>query len=102
MRDPETVREIRQHRTDRRYRGSVTLAGGIEPADDQGPGGAGRPPGAGGGAVGGGPAVIRELGAVMLADRIVVHASKCLEPESGQTLSQIVREETAIRKLGVL
>ena len=102
MRDPETVREIRQHRTNRRYTGSVRLAEGIEPTDDleqavRGarlvlaavPSAAAR-------------AVIRDLGAVMLADQIVVHATKGLEPESGRTLSQIVREETAIRKLGVL
>ena len=46
--------------------------------------------------------VIRDLGAVVLADQIVVHATKGLELETGRTLSRIVREETAIRKLGVL
>lgn len=102
MRDRETVREIREHRTNRRYTGPARLAAGIEPTDDleqavRGarlvlavvPSAAARP-------------VIRDLGAVVLADQIVVHATKGLELETGRTLSRIVREETAIRKLGVL
>lgn len=102
MRDRETVREIREHRTNRRYTGPAALAAGIEPTDDLAE------------AVGGARLVlavvpsaaarlvIRELGAVVLADQIVVHATKGLELETGWTLSRIVREETAIRKLGVL
>ena len=102
MRDRETVREIREHGTNRRYTGPVRLADGIEPTDDLAqavrgarlvlavvPSTAARP-------------VIRDLGAVVLADQIVVHATKGLELETGRTLSRIVREETAIRKLGVL
>ena len=80
----------------------MALAAGIEPTDDMAE------------AVGGARLVlavvpsaaarlvIRELGAVVLADQIVVHATKGLELETGWTLSRIVREETAIRKLGVL
>jgi glycerol-3-phosphate dehydrogenase (NAD(P)+) len=102
MRNAETVREIRAHRTNRRYAGPVTLAEAIEPTDDlqaavRGarlvlavlPSSAAR-------------AVIRELGAVVTADQIVVHATKGLELETGGTISRLVREETAIRKLGVL
>ena len=102
MRDRETVREIREHRTNRRYTGPVALAAGIDPTHDLAeavhgarlvlavvPSAAAR-------------LVIRELGSVVLPDQIVVHATKGLEFETGATLSRIVREETAIRKLGVL
>jgi glycerol-3-phosphate dehydrogenase (NAD(P)+) len=102
MRDRETMREIRAHRTNRRYAGPVRLSEAIEPTDDlryavQGahlvlavvPSSAAR-------------AVIRDLGAVVTTDQIVVHATKGLELETGWTISRIVREETAIRKLGVL
>jgi glycerol-3-phosphate dehydrogenase (NAD(P)+) len=102
MRNAETVREIRAHRTNHRYTGTVPLADTIAPTDDLAeairgarlvlvavPSSAAR-------------AVIRDFGALVLADQIVVHATKGLEAETGQTISRIVRDETAIRKLGVL
>src|SRR5262249_52797876 len=42
------------------------------------------------------------LGNVVLADQIVVHATKGLELDTGKTVSRILHEETGIRKLGVL
>ena len=102
MRDRDTVLEIREHRTNGRYTGPVALAPSIEPTNDLAaavlgarlvlvvvPSAAAR-------------AVIRELGGVVLADQIVVHAIKGLEEGTGWTVSRVVREETAIRKLGVL
>jgi len=102
MRNVDTVREIQTHRTNRRYTATISLADTIIPTDDLGaavrgarlvlvavPSSAARD-------------VIRELGGVVLADQIVVHAIKGLDAETGQPISTIFREETAIRKLGVL
>jgi glycerol-3-phosphate dehydrogenase (NAD(P)+) len=102
MRNRDTVREIREHRTNRRYTGTATLADTIEPTDDLAQ------------AVRGARLVlavipssevrnvIQALGAVVLADQLVVHATKGLELGTGRTISRILRDETAIRKLGVL
>ncbi len=46
--------------------------------------------------------VLRDLGPLIHGDQIFLHATKGLELGSGKTISQIVKEETAIRKLGVL
>ena len=102
LRDGDTVREIHERRTNRRYTGAVSLADTIVATDDLGaavrgarlvlvavPSHAARD-------------VIRTLGGLALGDQIVVHAIKGLEVETGQPISRIFREETAIRKLGVL
>ena len=96
----ETVREIREHGTNRRYTGPVRLADGIEPTDDLEkavrcpalvlavPSTAAR-------------SVIRDLGAVVLADQIVVHAGPRASVETGRTLSRDrARRRRPIRKLG--
>ena len=102
LRNGDTVREIAERRTNGRYTGTVSLADTIAPTDDLGtavrgarlvlvavPSRAARD-------------VIRALGDVVLGDQIVVHAIKGLEAETGQPISRVFREETAIRKLGVL
>jgi glycerol-3-phosphate dehydrogenase (NAD(P)+) len=102
LRNRDTVREIRERRTNQRYTGAVTLADTIEPTDDL--------PHAVAGArlvlavIPSSDArdVIQALGAVVRADQLVVHATKGLELGTGRTISRILREETAIRKLGVL
>ena len=102
LRDEGVAREIREQHTNRRYTGDALLSAEIFPTTDlrramRGarlvlaviPSMASR-------------SVIRELGALVLGDQIFVHATKGLELETGITISQIVREETAIKKLGVL
>jgi glycerol-3-phosphate dehydrogenase (NAD(P)+) len=46
--------------------------------------------------------VIRELGPLVSGRQVFVHATKGLELDTGKRISQMVSEETAIRKLGVL
>ncbi len=102
LRDEEVAREIREQHTNRRYAGEAVLSSAIRPTTDlteavRGarlvlaviPSTASR-------------TVIRELGAIVLGDQIFVHATKGLEFETGSTISQMVHEETAIKKLGVL
>ncbi len=102
LRSTEVMREIRERRTNRRYTGDVTLAEGIEPTSDlpeaiRGarivlaviPSSAAR-------------GVIRELGPLVSGQQVFVHATKGLELDTGKRISQMVREETAIRKMGVL
>jgi len=45
---------------------------------------------------------VRELGEVIGGDQVVVHASKGLELATGRRMSELLREETCARKIGVL
>lgn len=102
MRNEEVVREIREHRTNRRYAGETLLSSSISPTCDLRaavtgarlvlaviPSSASRE-------------VIRELGTLIQGDQIFVHATKGIEYDTGHTISRMVRDETAIKKLGVL
>lgn len=46
--------------------------------------------------------VARDLGNVITGDRIVVSCAKGIEPETHQLPTQVFREETCVKKLGVL
>jgi glycerol-3-phosphate dehydrogenase (NAD(P)+) len=102
MRSAETVREIESSRTNRRYTGDVLLEPAITPTTDLAAAVSGVRlvlaviPSSGV------RAVIRELGPLVRGNQVFVHATKGLELETGKTISQMVHEETAIRKLGVL
>lgn len=102
LRNEACADEIRTHHTNRRYTGDAKLAESIRPTTQlvdavRGarvviaviPSSASR-------------SVIRELGATLLGDQILVHATKGLELDSGKTISQMIREETAVKKIGVL
>ncbi len=102
LRSEACVDEIREHRTNRRYTGDAQLAASIRPTTNLTEAVRGArlviaviPSSAARG-------VIRELGATLLGDQILVHATKGLELDTGKTISQMIREETAIKKLGVL
>src|SRR6516162_6325583 len=73
MRDRDTVHEIREHRTNGRYTGPVALAPSIEPTND--------------------------LAAAVLGARLVLVV---VPSAAARAVIRVVREETAIRKLGVL
>jgi glycerol-3-phosphate dehydrogenase (NAD(P)+) len=102
LRSEEAAREIRETRTNHRYTGDTQLSERIEPTTDLEvavrdarmvlavvPSSSSR-------------GVIRTLGRLVTGEQIFVHATKGLELDSGKTISQMVREETAIKKLGVL
>lgn len=102
LRNAETTREIQTTRKNRRYTGEVELSERITPTTDLEAAVTGKriilaviPSSAC-------RSVIRELGALVKGNQIFIHATKGLELESGKTISQIVHEETAVRKLGVL
>jgi glycerol-3-phosphate dehydrogenase (NAD(P)+) len=102
LRSAETMREIREKRTNRRYTGDVILAEGIEPTTD-------LPQAIKGARIvlavipsSESRGVIRELGPLVSGRQVFVHATKGLELDTGKRISQMVSEETAIRKLGVL
>jgi glycerol-3-phosphate dehydrogenase (NAD(P)+) len=102
LRSVDAMREIREKRTNRRYTGDVQLADAIEPTNDLAQAITGArlvlaviPSSASRG-------VIRELGPLVSGQQVFVHATKGLELDTGKRISQMVREETAIRKLGVL
>lgn len=44
----------------------------------------------------------RSLGEALGGDQVVVHASKGLELETGRRMSEVLRDETCVRKIGVL
>jgi glycerol-3-phosphate dehydrogenase (NAD(P)+) len=46
--------------------------------------------------------VAREIGETLNGDQILIHATKGIEPDSFKRMSQILREETCARKIGVL
>jgi glycerol-3-phosphate dehydrogenase (NAD(P)+) len=102
MRSVETAREITGERTNKRYTGDVVLSENISATTDLAAAVSGARlvlaviPSSG---VRG---VIREIGPLVRGNQIFVHATKGLELETGKTISQMVHEETAIRKLGVL
>jgi glycerol-3-phosphate dehydrogenase (NAD(P)+) len=102
LRNAAVADEIREQRRNSRYTGDTVLSLGIEPTTDlthalRGarfvlaviPSSAAR-------------SVIRELGPMISGNQVFVHATKGLEMDTGKRVSQMVREETAIRKLGVL
>jgi len=43
-----------------------------------------------------------EMGPYLRGDQMIVHATKGIEIETGKRMSQVLREETCIRKIGVL
>lgn len=102
LRNEAVVREIREQHTNHQYTGDTLLSEAIAPTCDLAhavhdarlvlavlPSSSAR-------------SVIRELGALVQGDQVFVHATKGLELETGTTISQMVHEETAIRKVGVL
>jgi glycerol-3-phosphate dehydrogenase (NAD(P)+) len=102
LRNAAVADEIREQRRNSRYTGDTALSLAIEPTTDLSyalhgarlvlaviPSSAAR-------------SVIRELGPMILGSQVFVHATKGLEMDTGKRVSQMVREETAIRKLGVL
>jgi glycerol-3-phosphate dehydrogenase (NAD(P)+) len=102
LRNGAIAQEIRERHTNSRYTGDALLSSAIEPTTDLAfavadarfvlaviPSTSARH-------------VIRELGPSIAGHQVFVHATKGLEMDTGKRVSQMVREETAIRKLGVL
>ncbi len=46
--------------------------------------------------------VVRRMGEHLRGDQMIVHATKGIEIETGKRMSQVIREETCVRKVGVL
>ncbi|GIW72572.1 MAG: glycerol-3-phosphate dehydrogenase [NAD(P)+] [Planctomycetota bacterium] len=102
LRDPEIAEEIRRQRTNRRYTGETRLARGIEPHTELAEVASAAEllflavPLAG----------VREvayrLGEVLTGEQIVISCAKGLERGTHRRASEIVKEETCIKKVGVL
>ena len=46
--------------------------------------------------------VVRRMGEYLRGDQMIVHATKGIEIETGKRMTQVIREETCVRKVGVL